>query len=409
MFVSPIIEKDVYNSQVFPSPMVRWDAFDMEKINEQSDDLIPCIELRGTFLGCATKTKAGQWENRKVFIERVITDISAHCPKEEPLVLISLGAAHLLMEYIIGKTLLEKGYHQISFLLVEPVYSYSKEDYKNYLNDVMIEFRAKMESDFLSICNAEFAKERIRFLSRSHNIPKYFPPQANVVVIESLPPYAEMIKDAEERGIHIKRPEEILSGGQVTTSTFANSVLFIPQQIQNSFDRKKCNLNETMQLPFLKNSNSEPFYYLEWGCKIKKDGSHLLSFSGAKDFFKAIGLTQKTQVILTTGENIKVKQWIPKIKNSIEALLFTEIPKILADRDVKKLTQEEMTSLLEKIKGIVSQLMPNMQFYFLADYVFDREEALKFIAENAGHHYRKKCSLVADARQDYKISIEEII
>jgi hypothetical protein len=43
----------------------------------------------------------------------MLQDLTAHCPKDEPLVVLSLGSNKLLIEYILGISLIQHGFHNI--------------------------------------------------------------------------------------------------------------------------------------------------------------------------------------------------------------------------------------------------------------------------------------------------------
>lgn len=218
MFVSPISFSSPQQVPTSSAGLVRWEDFDLRVAKLSASIINRTVEnqvLNGTQLSCTIDTEAGQWKNRKIYIESILADTIERCPKDEPLVLFSQGSAHLLIEYILGKTLIENDFSQISFILVDP--TYPPEDLQE-TNQVLKDFFESIESVFFNINKAPFDKGRIRFLSRSQNIAKYFPSGANVIVIESLPPYAELIKDMQKSQVPMKSPQDLVVGGRIVPS-----------------------------------------------------------------------------------------------------------------------------------------------------------------------------------------------
>ena len=68
------------------------------------------------------------------------------------------------------------------------------------------------------------------------------------------------------------------------------------------------------------------------------------------------------------------------------------------------LTQEKITSSLERIKKVITLYMPEIQSFYIADYSVDRSEALEYLSKHAGYHYRKNFCLKADPDKIYKKS-----
>lgn len=165
-------------------------------------------------------------------------------------------------------------------------------------------------------------------------------------------------------------------------------------------------LTDSLPLAIFKCAQSN--FYLDWGCKIKSDGTYSLSFSGDEYYLKSLRISPDNPIKLATGEDIQAGQWIPTIKRSIETTLSEQIENIKGNDSQKLLSQENMTMLLEEVKKIVTLYMPGISCFFSADYVLDFDAVMSFLSKHAGHHYRKTFSLMADAVLGYKISINEI-
>lgn len=384
------------------SCLVKWEDYDLRIAQLPTLNIKKKVEnfvLHGTELSCICETEAGQWKNRKIFIENVLEDTVKQCPKDETLVLISLGSDSLLTEYILGKTLIENGFSLISFFLVDPGY------HNLQTQKILKDFRKNIESIFLSKHNQHFSNDRIRFLSRSQNIAKYFPSGANVVVIESLPPYAELIKDMHKFQVAVKSPQDLIMGSHLVQSNQANTVAFVPTQHVDQMKASGAILTHSLPLSILKFHQSH--FCLDWGCKIRPDGTYSLSFSGEEYYLKSYGISPDREMELLTGDKLKAEQWIPRIKKTIEAELTQQIESIKRQNNQQQLSQENLTVLLEKVKQVVTRYMP-VTCFFSTDYVLDYDAAMLLLSIHAGHHYRKAFSLTADADTSYKITVKEI-
>lgn len=412
---APISKSAQFNvgKQELPSSgtgYVKWKDFNLKVVKSSGTIVEGTLEsqlLQGTQLSCTIDTEAGQWKNRKIFIESILADVIKQCPKDENLVLISAGSDRLLMEYILGKTLIENGFSQISFFLVDPVYAFSSAENLKAIKQVLKDFQENIGSIFFKTNNEHFASnERIRFLSRMQNMKKYFPPGANVLVIESLPPYGENIKDMQKSQVPVKDPKDLITGSRLVPPSHANTVGFIPKQYVEQLKKAGAKLTETLPLSMFKHKGQANFYF-DWGCKIKPDGTYSLSFSGHEYYLKSLGVEIK-RIALPTGEEVDAEQWIPTIEKKIESMLSEQIDSIKGDSPGKQLSQEDVKVLLEKVKEVMTLFMPSIGCFFSADYALDFDEGMAYLSTNAGHHYRKSFSLMADAYSDYNISVKEI-
>ncbi|MGH2612525.1 MAG: hypothetical protein ACRDFB_05690 [Rhabdochlamydiaceae bacterium] len=399
--------------QVFStSPLVRWEKFAFEKVSLSGAAINHNVEnqqLKGTCLSCTIQMEVGRWENRKIFIERVLEDIVAKCPKEERLVLISLGAAYLLIEYILGKVLIENGFN-VSFLLVDPIYVFFEQEHRGRIQSVLKDFREKIEAVYHTKYKQTLPKDNIHYLSRAQHIDKYFPQGANVVVIESFLPYAEVIKEIDEWQAPKKNPEYLMAGGvgHIVPAAHANGVALVPASYVRRIKTFGGTLRYFLPLLILRQTSSNAPFYIDWGCKIRPDGTYYLSFSGEEFYLESLDISPDRKIVLETEETVQASELIPKLQESIKTMLDKQIATIKGDNSQKKLSQEEITTLLKKVEEVATLYMPGIKCFFSADYVLDRDEAMAFISSHAGHHYRKTFSLMADKKERYRITVDEI-
>lgn len=362
--------------------------------------------LQGSHLACTVSSDAAKWSNRVVFIEKIVSDILGNCPKDEELFIVSLGSNQLLVEYIVGKTLFEKGYKKIKFLMVDPCYLAAKENISSL--PYLVDFKQEIALVYQRENGEPLAQDRIKYLSRAQNIKKYFTENANVIVIESLPPYSEVIKDMKIYKVEPKNEENLLSGSRIVPFEQANTVSFIPSQILEIWKEKGTDISSCLPLPLFELDKSSPHiksfatprFMVDWGCKIYKDGSYSLSFTGAKRFFascldnnrppsleKVDVLTQRTITLIT----------------NIKEIINSRVEVIKTENSNKQLSQENVTELLHRISILVKETLPMIECFYTADFVVDRKEALDYLTLKAGHHYRKTFQFRAHAENTYEI------
>lgn len=391
-----------------PNPLINWKQFNfVEGFSEASI-------MKGSVRSCLLKhthfsfvvEESKELNNRQIFIEKIFEDVTSNCPKDEPLVVISIGSDRLLTEYILGKLLIENGFGHISFLLVDPIYLFSDKEALIALKDVLKDFRDKIEEAYVKTHKEKMSKENIKFLSRSQNILKYFPNNANVVVIESFPPYAKDLTTIRKHKLTEKNPEDLLATSYLLPQSQANAVTFIPGPHVQLLKSHGVKLKEAIPIMILKSGESA--YYCDWGCKIQIDGTYHLSFSGEQEYLESVGFNREQKVQLTSGEVIFVKDLIPTIKQSIEKMLFEQIATIKGNDSKKELTQENITFLLTEAAKIIKNYMPDVDCFYSADYSIDLNNALNYISSHASHHYRKRFILTDDMAAPYKIEVTDI-
>jgi hypothetical protein len=356
-------------------------------------------------LSCATNKPAGQWDNRRDFIEQVVMDlvVYSNCPKDKPMALISTGSGLLLIEYLIGKTLIENGFLNLSFFLIDPLYDRLENEKKQQLTE-----------DFQTLLNKvkdkDFPENRIHYLSRVQNFPKDFPSETNVVWIESLPPCSKIISDIKGYRMEEKTRDELLVGSAICSSSDqANAIAFIPQNYFKDedvkFESKLKNLNSIPFIPF--ETSSEKYYYIDWGCKIFSDWTYSLIFSGEQDWCQNYNLDD--DLFILPSEDEITNGWVPETKKAIEEELDKQIEEMKLKDSQTEFNQENRKILLEKIKKVAKDYIKGVQCFFLSDYAVDRKDLVSVLSSQKNREYSKVWTLDADpGYKGYKISSNNI-
>jgi hypothetical protein len=385
------------NNAVSP---VKWENFCF--INNKTNE---ARFLDNTRQACTIGANVAKWKNRVPFIERIISDAIAHCPKDEELFLISLGSNCLLPEYIIGKTLIENGYSKIAFLMVDTNYLAAQVGTRPHLDD----FRREISLVYHSEYEEPFVQDKIKYLSKAQNIQKYFTASANVIVIESLPPYTESIKEMKLYPTELKKEEDLLCGGGIVPIDHANAVSFVPNPILNLWKSRSLDFSVNLPLMLCKIDTSSPFinsfpspkFILDWGCKIYKDSTSSVSFTGAKRYFASVveyGSYHSLENVNILGE--RTITLMKKIKEKINL----RVKEIKLDNPNKELSQEDITNLLKEISNIAKESLPvQLECFYTRDFVVDRKEALEWLSVKASHHYRKRFQFLSHPETEYEI------
>ena len=111
-----------------------------------------------------------------------------------------------------------------------------------------------------------------------------------------------------------KTPEDLLLGGLIVPSCHANAIAFIPKQYAEESSKSGARLSSSLPLAIFK-SHSASKFYMDWGCKIRSDGTYHLSFSGEEYYIEFLGISKNRQIMLATREVVQAEQWIPTIEN----------------------------------------------------------------------------------------------
>ncbi len=360
------------------------------------DEKIQVKVLKESALLFPVCSEAGSLENRKIFIEQIFNDMVTNCPKNEPLVIISLGADRLLMEYILGSALIENGFEDISFYLVEPAFVFSGEVNKKELLTVREDFCEKIKKSYFNKYKNSFPHDNVRFLSRAQNISKYFPKNANCALIESLPPRGEVMKDFKKFNVEMKGKD--LMEGMAVSSTQANALAFIPKSYA------KFHQTATFRSPphaTLKTNDTNENFTVDFGCKLRSNGHFSIHFAGEIFFFPSLGHSM--------DKNFKLFDRIIPLSQLIPITLEATKCEVKEQMGPLPLTQEKITYLLERVNNIVTKHMSGMFIpLFIADYETDRSEALEYLSKYAGHHYRKNFCFKADLEKTFIIKFKDI-
>lgn len=388
-----------------PSSSIQWDWLNQLQLTTSKGTV---MHEAGTSLSC-TVLNAGKWENRIAFIKKVVEDAVLNCPKDEPFVFVSLGSNRSLIEFLIGKALIENGFREISFFLIDPAYIFSEPAELQSMKKALSDFRTHIGSVYSATWNEPFPENQIHELSSAQDISKYFPPYANVTVIESLPPYTQSLNYIKKWKLELK-PEEVFIGSLFVPPDQANAVAFLPKTCIEKCRMQGIKFDGFNGLPVVvfQSPSSQSYYCLDWGCKIQTDGSYLVSFFGAEGYCSGFPISAQDELALPSGDVISFDQWIPMTQRALEDMLSKHIEALKQDNPQKKLSQSEKSTLLEKVKQTLSDYIPDMEFFYLADYGADRTEMLSFLSSHASHHYRKVFALIADGDDSYAITENQI-
>jgi hypothetical protein len=187
--------------------------------------------------------------------------------------------------------------------------------------------------------------------------------------------------------------------GLVVPEKEANALMFIPRG--NAAAQTESGARLRITVPFaIHKTSTNIFYANNWGCKICKNGSYRVSLHGAKTYFDD-NLFKNLTITLKSGETFALKNVVPIVQGKVEALLQREAN--------KPLTQPQVTSLLQRVQNIFDEHIPGLDTFYLADFWLDKTFALDYLANHAGHTYRKHFSLLADDKKQYVISEKTIM
>ncbi len=355
------------------------------------------LHLRDTHLYCMVDSPAGEWESRKQFIQQMVENMVHQCPRDKPVVLLSLGSGKLLVEYVVGRALIEQGFSEISFFLVDIAYKLEKPE---EIQPILSNFRSLMERIYSQkFSGRTLSPDRIVYLSRMQNIGKYFPRQACVAVLENLPPIAKVVNTLRKNGLDI--PEEnLLCGNLILTPEHANAVALIPPGLDTILREQTTQEGSLPVAIFGSPTNKEARFIFDWGYKIRSDGTFMKHFTHLEEFcnHELSHISDNALIRMPTGELITKQEVFPLIQKAIEA----EIKKTPTPLD-----QSKMTALLQKIASIASTYMPALRPLYLADYSLDREASMKYLREHANFAYRRAFTL-RDVGNGFQINVEAI-
>ncbi|MBA2727995.1 MAG: hypothetical protein H0U49_07470 [Parachlamydiaceae bacterium] len=374
------------------------------------DTPVTSCHLKGKGLYFSTCTVAGKLENRLLFIKKIACDVVQNCPKDEPLVFISLASGGLLMEYMLGKLLFENGFQDVTFFLIDPIYKFCEIKERQKMERVLLDFRALIATAFSTKWNGPFPDTQIRYLSSAQNVSKYLPDHPNVILMESLPPHGEFVRSFKRDGIPERCQNEYFMGNQFVPPENANAISFFPDVLEESARKVGATFATYSSLPYfiLQSGPSKPKYTIDWGCKIKSNGSFFVKFFGADGFCAGLPIKPTQNLQLTKERSVIFSQWFPTIQQTIEEALTKDISRIQNGDSQRKLLQNEKTALLNKVQKIFDSLFPGAKSFYLADYASDRSEMIDYLLQHAGNHYRKGFTLFSDTENSFAIS-EQIL
>jgi hypothetical protein len=344
---------------------------------------------------------ACKWENRVTLLNTILADLTAKCQKEEPLTIISLGSERMLMEYVLLKGIYEAGFKQTTIYLIDPLYKFANNEELKILETIREKFCEKVSQIYKKVFNEKLPINQVKFLSRMTNLQTYFSKESHIAILESIPPYGEMLNAVSLYKLPEKQENQFFVGSFIVPEENANAVSFLPKKVKEEIIEKH---PSTCKLPFTLFKNEHSFG-LDAGCKIYNDGSYYLSFYGLADYFKAQPTDQRNR---WTCE--KIDQLIEKAKLEIDHLLLKNQESCRESGSL--MNQNEKTELL---KNVIVLLQNHLGFGFfeaiyLADYHVDKIEMLSDLKYqvDADHRYGKIFTLLPDPEQTFLIREESI-
>lgn len=389
-------------------------------------------QLKDSSINCGIdpKDKAALWESRVIFLRDVMMDITKNCPKDEKLVVISLGSCFLLMEYILGKYLIEHGYREVSFVCVDLAYLFGTPDHLKKIRQSMNEFKTRLGEDYTKQYREPLPSDRVRFIHTAEDVENNFPQQANVLVMESLPAQHKFVSEIERLTKEKVDRKNLLGDAIVVPEGFANAVTFICPSMGHNIEKGE-------RLPFMKTQDpvTKKWGFIDYGVKIGRDGTFILNFLGEKYLEKLLDAPSKNpltdilaQILSKSkpmgGEAMAMlsqddvqkmmaplsqkEHSIPKLRDELNGTLKAEIEALKKGDLERKITRQEITTLLQKVQEIAKKHLPSFESVPLGDYETSRADMLAFLSTNASHHYRKVFTLAAHPVHGCAIQTEEI-
>lgn len=328
------------------------------------------------------------WEKRLNFIETLLKDIFINCPKDEPLTFISQGSNALLLEYVISTCLIKAKFINLNFIFIDPDYAFAAPKGLEVIKKSHEEFRSKISE----LCGQDFdPMKRIRFVYSTRLVNLSFQKFSNVIVVDSLPPYAIPLNRRKMNGIQIKKEDLIATNFIMEDSKYSSSISFRTTKFIKE--------DESRTLPLDLQWINGQEVVLDWGCKILSNGSYRLLFTGESQYFNFME---------TEDEKLasRLKGCILDLKKKIITSLDQQIKEIKDKSSDTTLSQSNIKVLLDKVQQIAKE--HGLCTYFLADYTTDQNEMLSFLAQNAGYHYRKIFRYLPDGEKDVIFETEEI-
>jgi hypothetical protein len=399
----PTVDKLTFQctQQTFSNPLDwKWlDELPIKAIHANLAKEITLMNIENTFLSFCISTPAETTENRLDFIKKIVGDIHQKCSKNEEIVLISMGCDHLLMEYLIGRALIENGYQKISFQLIEPTFRFTTLPPK-HVQKVRDEFNKWIGKAYAVKWNQPLPKDSIHYSPRAESVKNHFKNSPNVAFIECFPP-TTVLKNSMTCHIAIK-PEELFTGSTFVPYEQANAITFIPKALVQQYKQAGIKLDHS--LPFIGFKNAQGVTScVDWGCKIYPDGKFFLNFFGAQDYYGEMSLGN-FNVTFPDGKRVPFNQLMKELKDLIEKTLKIKIDILKTDHPDRKLSQAEITTLLLSVTEQVADLELGWSIFFTADYAVDRSGLVEFLSKNASQHYRKAFSLEANPQNVFKIT-----
>lgn len=322
--------------------------------------------IKGTSFGCAVETEEKNWENRLRYIETVIKDVMTNCPNDKPLTIVSQGSDRLAIEYLLYLALFKMGYSNLSIIPIDPRYKYLPDEELKVINSTLKEFREAISN----LNGTGFNQDRIRFLSSTKNVEKYFSQQSNVIVIDCFPPYSKTLEhDLIKANLKPANKETFIATNYIVPSSdIANGIAIFPDFVN------PVRYEQRTTVPLVTFNQGQ--FYIDCGCKIKPDGTYSVFFNQIEDYFERLYGSDDA------SKSSGISSY-KKIEEEIRNMLDSQIKEMKRD-GITELNQKQIGLLLDEVKKIAES--HQAQTRFVTDYSLDQDAMVSYLAKNAGDY-----------------------
>ncbi|NDE82114.1 MAG: zinc finger MYND domain-containing protein [Chlamydiia bacterium] len=301
----------------------------------------------------------GSWPARQELLDSILEHILKSHPRAQPLSLISLGSADLLMEFLLAKQLMIEGYNDIEYLFVDPAYKFRPDkDIKGLIK----QFKDGLSQVYETSNGSKLPDTAIRFLSRAQNACKHIGDRA-VIIMESLPPYAKPNADLVSQGLAECESEKIIAGGFIVgkSNPVMNSFALFFDHGRHA-DQLVQEIRRLSVIPLIIWGDSEGNYHWDCGVKVYRDGSYDIQMDGFEENFNA-------------EVRYRVHQEFEKyLVQSIGAIRKTDPDRDLSEAEVSKIIKD--LGDLGAVKVIQESRPDQYSVLYGLDYMADRKDML---------------------------------
>lgn len=301
-------------------------------------------------------SKKFSWKAMLQFIVDTVADIiqSGADPKKHTVV-VSTKSKYLLPEYLIGRLIIERGFHHITFLMTDTHYKYPSAKAAFYKEEELIDAELRAARNDFKDRTQRFHGETtrgaggltIQFLSSINNVKKYLPEGGAQVVKLDL----------------FSKPKRFIENPQVSIEE-ANTIAFMLDM--------ECPVNPDR---------------INWGCTIAADGTYSFVLDGFEEMTSWIS----SDLVMGIKERLDLE---------ITGYLDTEIFRLKKGNSENLLTQAKISHLIKGVHSFFSQefAAPFYYFYLKDEIVANANKLVEILTEASGRDGFGKSYAVDDGR-----------